>query len=1211
MSVQFARLARFSAERPRQMQWFVTALMMLSCIGYIPWQSASGAHYGFHFEARPEELWALEESALVAGLHWYREFVPQWSEEKTRTMVLTLESKSTNGDGNMLVSGRMDSASQLHRELLRVRTKSGVGYEDVCAQLPAAIGAAGGVMASSPCFVYSLLEFWPPNTELMAASARLPCADVPDTVIQQSMASMASTSSISYPLSVALGYFTGCPSLSNSWVMAAGVDCSSQIPLGALTGGAVTLAELTANLAGNGAGVPLWSLCPVTCQNCTTHGGTSGGDLNISDSVASDPSLTAINLQSNNLAADRRGLSILNAEETVLQELCSDMPPSLLQAGTKHLFTEWTSAAGVSVWGGVDNCTDALDQLDAIVGGAVPACQMHLSYENLTSPELGLGPTLTPPGIGDASCWETADLTYSRCCNEPAGKPECWLNGLSYTKCCNDGKFTEVELQRLVALTPASFCPATCSQRGFAAPNSVCTSHRADDAERVMPLVTLNTVVPTLGWDASGLLGQLTRSSEPGEAILSATAVRVIFTLDCNHRRVGGVQDDCIELEDAWMEFLGAGSFIPMGRPVDASKAERGDVRARFFTLKGQNEEMLRAIFGTLPLLGLSGLLMTIYISSALVKRGRYRKHSKIFVGAVGNMIVGIAAVMTFGICCGLGVDITPISQVVPFLLLGVGVDDMFVIVRTLERIDPKLPTADRIELAFRRCGGAIAVTSFTDGLAFLVGSTIKFPAMSAFCINAGVGVLLLFVLQLTFMAATLAMSDQAMKGNPSYEHRMLARLRDKIEGPMDEATAQATVDIDEMPSSFVRDCFANYLAPFVEHGSAKAHYTLLAFFGALGLCGLIGATHMQKGFPLTDVFCDDSYVSDFLRSASKHFSDQAYPFYLIFRDVDYTDPAARDDMVRVATELSDIRLDDGTQVVTHPMSNWLTAYTSSIYFHGAQPSTFYTGLAGFMSSPEGLPYSRDVAFTPDGQGIVGSRFVGFLPGDMLEDSPLHTAQAQEELVEKMSAVTHNAQSRSGIDCFTFTMVMLVWEVWTTLVVQMFINLGQSFFAIWLCTSIFLLHPATALIVTVTVGVVELELAACCAWMGIQLNTVTVVIFIMVRCIDNIICGTQCKFFHHLNVFDCVWQNFGLVVDYSAHIAHHFMTTGGTPRQRAAHAVVEMGSGVFNGACTTALGMLPLIWAPFETGRVRSILTYHFGPFNFTHHATKASAGEQ
>ena len=61
-------------------------------------------------------------------------------------------------------------------------------------------------------------------------------------------------------------------------------------------------------------------------------------------------------------------------------------------------------------------------------------------------------------------------------------------------------------------------------------------------------------------------------------------------------------------------------------------------------------------------------------------------------------------------------------------------------------------------------------------------------------------------------------------------------------------------------------------------------------------------------------------------------------------------------------------------------------------------------------------------------------------------------------------------------------------------------------------------------------------------------------------------------------------MNFGLVVDYSAHIAHHFMTHRGTPRDRAANALKEMGSSVFNGAFTTALGMLPLIWAPFQTG---------------------------
>ena len=121
-------------------------------------------------------------------------------------------------------------------------------------------------------------------------------------------------------------------------------------------------------------------------------------------------------------------------------------------------------------------------------------------------------------------------------------------------------------------------------------------------------------------------------------------------------------------------------------------------------------------------------ILMSLYITLALGKVGQERRHSKIFVGMCGNCVVGIATVMTFGISCGMGVIVTPISQVVPFLLLGIGVDDMFVIVRTLERMPLSLSTEERIQRTFRECGGAIAVTSCTDALAFLVGATIKFP---------------------------------------------------------------------------------------------------------------------------------------------------------------------------------------------------------------------------------------------------------------------------------------------------------------------------------------------------------------------------------------------------------------------------------------------------------------------------------------------------
>jgi predicted RND superfamily exporter protein len=1140
MSCQFARLARYSAERPRQMQYTVTLIMLVSCLGYIPWTSSSGSHYGFFFEARPEELWSLEHSELVAGLHWYRENVPMWNQAQTRSMLLTFDSLSSDGEGNVLTDDFLDSAAQMRDMLLHVKTDNGVSYSDVCSQLPPAVGQAAGAMASAPCFVYSYLEFWPPNLDYLTQVARVPCKDIPKDLL------VGQLQNAGVPLTL-IG-FQGCPSLNRLGSML--LTCDSKLPL-----------SLGSALRGDGSGVPLWALCPATCGRCVPSNST------VATVPVTAPVISEINLQSSAIVSDRRALQMIEAERVVLHELCADMPPELLRT-TRHAMDAWQGFNGTSV----QNCSDAYNALARMVDDHANPCELHLgttTIDQMVPPQIK---SSTPAGVGKANCWGGAD-TFARCCStavSPTGDPSCWSGQHTYRSCCDDGKLSAVELQQIAGYNLAAVCSATCSQHGV----ETCQPDSSKQ-NQIVPLVVLNALEPMLQWDSTGLLGRITRhkdSSKPGGPIMQATAVRVFFTMDCVNRRDGD-QTDCVALEQKWMETLGAGNFLPwpFNRAPEPSKAVRGDARVRYFTLQGQTDEMLRAIFGTLPLLGLSGLLMIMYIAVALGKRGADRKHSKIFIGMVGNMIVGIGCVTTFGLCCGLGVSITPISQVVPFLMLGIGVDDMFVIVRTLERIPTNLPTADRIELAYRKCGGAIAVTSFTDGLAFLVGATIKFPAMRAFCINAGVGVLIIFTLQLTFMAACLSLSDQAMKGNPTREYRFLNWFRDKImmdkilDAILGASTAPANIPLDDasveeaMPSSFVRNLFEKRLGPFVLYGSDAQHRGVLVVFGLLSMLGLYGATTMQRGFPLTDVFCDDSYISDFLRSSSQHFADQAYPFYLIFKDVDYADRDARAEMTRVANALMAIRLDNGRKVMTHPMGIWTDAYTASIYFPGddtpEKKRKFYSGLVGFLASPEGLQYSQDVAFAPNKESIIGSRFVGFLPGDMLDDSPLHTADAQEEVVEKIKDVTHQTK----LDCFVFTFVMLVWEVWTSLVVQMFVNLGQAFVAIAICTSIFLIHPLTALLVTLTVAAVELELAAMCSVLGIQLNTVTVVIFIM---------------------------NFGLVVDYSAHIAHHFMTTGGTPRERAAHALVEMGSGVFNGAFTTALGMLPLIWAPFETGRV-------------------------
>ena len=50
-------------------------------------------------------------------------------------------------------------------------------------------------------------------------------------------------------------------------------------------------------------------------------------------------------------------------------------------------------------------------------------------------------------------------------------------------------------------------------------------------------------------------------------------------------------------------------------------------------------------------------------------------------------LVVGGAVFASLGLSCYFGIDFTPVSTaVVPFLALGIGVDDMFVLLRTYAR---------------------------------------------------------------------------------------------------------------------------------------------------------------------------------------------------------------------------------------------------------------------------------------------------------------------------------------------------------------------------------------------------------------------------------------------------------------------------------------------------------------------------------------------
>ena len=476
-----------------------------------------------------------------------------------------------------------------------------------------------------------------------------------------------------------------------------------------------------------------------------------------------------------------------------------------------------------------------------------------------------------------------------------------------------------------------------------------------------------------------------------------------------------------------------------------------------------------------------------------------------------------------FGLSSICGLFYGPVHSLLPFILLGIGVDDAFVIVNAFnrERKEPRAAEnnediAKRCARALARAGASITVTSATDLVAFGISSSSSLPALASFCAFAAISIFFLWLFASTFFTATLVIDERRQRDN---RRECLCCLTRKNVTEQEEDNG--------FEEGLISRYFRNYHGPRILSGVGKA-VVLVLFSGLLGF-GIWGALNLTVEDSERAFIPQDSYLTAYIEAADEFYPTTGIDLFTVFEgSSDIYEK--RDLLAKLDERLTG--LSEGPPFIAEPASesayrNVMTGLAVYLSTSGtsaignvtlgedAWPTTetdFVTTLKNYATfGAPGEKYARDVSYSEDGTQIdafqVKSEYVRLTKlnaGEIIDDA--------DRQIEAMDETRKLIQSWDDLpEAFPYSEKFITIEGFKIIKRELFLNVGLAIAAVGVIVFFTVASPVTALLITLNVAFCIIEILGFMNAFGIVIDSVSVI---------NIVLAV------------------GLSVDYSAHVGH-------------------------------------------------------------------------
>ncbi|CAL1281505.1 unnamed protein product [Larinioides sclopetarius] len=550
-------------------------------------------------------------------------------------------------------------------------------------------------------------------------------------------------------------------------------------------------------------------------------------------------------------------------------------------------------------------------------------------------------------------------------------------------------------------------------------------------------------------------------------------------------------------------------------------------------------DEIERGSHSDLLTVAISYMLMFGYITVSL---GEYHEcktllvESKFTLGFFGVLIVLISVISSLGLFTFLGIPATLIIvEVIPFLVLAVGVDNIFILVQAFQRGEkkPGQSLEERIGYVVGKVAPSMLLSSISMSSCFFIGTLTEMPAVRLFALYAGVALLVNFFLQMTCFLGLFILDSKRQEA-----HRLDVCCC--IRTSKNVSNVKSSLNEGLMFKSI-----KNLYSPFLMKNSVR-YVVMIIFMGWLCSSAAV-LDKIEIGFDQKLSVPEDSYMLQYFDSLEKYLSVGPPVYFGVSSGYNYSDPKAQKkicsahgfcDSDSISTVLGRMAMvKNRTFIALQPLS-WLDSYfeylqaESCCYEYRSNgthcPSYIASQNRGLCRScqekdPTSLSeveFIRRLQFflsdspwekCPRGGKAMFGSAIEFISSEnttkigatnfMTYHTVLKTSKDFYEALDwarkiaaNLTESLRNATGDSEIRVFPYSLVHVFYEQYLTMWPDTLRSLGLSTSAVFVATFLLLgLDLHSAVIVTISVMAIVINIMGLMYWWDISLNAVSLV----------------------------------------------------------------------------------------------------------------------